>query len=79
MSFVKMSEAEEILAISESTIRRHEKRGLLPTRIINTDGKKVFIGYELEQIITARIQSKTNAELQVLVEQMIKKRMEQKQ
>ncbi len=78
MKLIPMTEVEEAFGLSESTIRRQEKCGLLPPRVLNGDKVRSFVKEEIEIVMAARINNLPLNQQKLLVKSLIAKRKEMK-
>ena len=78
MKLIPMTEVEDAFGLSESTIRRQEKSGLLPPRVRNGDKARSFVKEEIEIVMAARINNLPLDQQKLLVKSLIAKRKEMK-
>lgn len=78
MKLIPMTEVEDAFGLSESTIRRQEKSGLLPPRVLNGDKARSFVKEEIEIVMAARINNLPLDQQKLLVKSLIAKRKEMK-
>lgn len=72
--YVDVHEAQMMLGMLSEDILNHEKRGLLPPRLLVSKGIEKFDVTELEQFRIAKGQGLSDAKLRTLVQELVSKR-----
>ena len=71
---IRRTEVLNLTARSKSSLFLDEQSGLMPPAISIGDRSVAYLQHEIEAVIQARIEGKTNEQIKALVQELIKQR-----